>query len=177
MKSLLGAMVVTLGAGMVTVAACGGNNDNNNARSADDQHKAMNELTPKEQKEATERAAKERDQELAAARDQPTTASGAPSANRTSTALAVSSIATARCDRELKCKNVGPNQKYLSTDECVTKMQNDKRTALNPQECPQGVSDKELASCLRAIRGEDCGNPLDSVSRLTECRSGAMCMK
>jgi hypothetical protein len=77
----------------------------------------------------------------------------------------------------LKCKNIGTNKTYLSTDECVTKMQNDKRTGLNEHECPNGVSDKELASCLKSIREEDCGNPLDSISRLTNCRTGAMCMK
>jgi hypothetical protein len=137
----------------------------------------MNQLTPTQRQEAERRAGKEdeRERELAAARE-PRPTSGAPNdAARVSTALAVSSIATARCDRELKCKNIGTNKTYLSTDECVTKLQNDKRTAVNPQECPQGVSDKDLASCLKSIREEDCGNPLDSISRLTACRSGALC--
>jgi hypothetical protein len=138
----------------------------------------MAELTPAERQAAQQRASQsdERERQLAASREpQPTV--GAPGSNRTSTALAVSSIATARCDRELKCKNVGTNKTYLTTDECVTKMQNDKRTGLNPDECPQGVNNNDLASCLKAIRDEDCGNPLDQISRLTACRAGGMCAK
>jgi len=175
MKSFLGASAV-LGFTAVTFVACGGNS-NDNAKYPPGESKAMNELTPSERKESERRAAKEDDRELANARD-PRPVTGTPKeVSRTSTALAVSSVATARCDRELKCKNIGTNQKYLTTDECINKLQNDKRTSINPQECPSGVSDKDLASCLKSIRDEDCGNPLDSISRLASCRSGALCLK
>lgn len=174
MKSFLGMSAVVIGVSAATFVACGGNSSDQNARSPG----AMNELTPAQRSEVQQRAGKEdeRERELAAARE-PRSGSAAPNANRTTTALAVSSIATARCDRELKCKNIGTNKTYLSTDECVTKLQNDKRTALNEHECPQGVSDKDLASCLKSIREEDCGNPLDAISRLANCRSGALCLK
>jgi hypothetical protein len=179
MKSFLRASGIIIGFSAVTFVACGGDNADKNAKSPSSESKAMNELTPSERKEAERRAADEnaRESQLAAAREPIPTSGVSKDGTRTSTALAVSSIATARCDRELKCKNIGTNQKYLTTDECVTKMQNDKRTGLNPQECPDGVSDKDLASCLKAIREEDCGNPLDTVSRLTACRTGAMCLK
>jgi hypothetical protein len=171
MKSFLGS-VVAIGVGALTFAACGGSNDN--VRSPADGPRASQELTPSERKEAERRADKEHDREQLAASREPR--SNGPEGARTTTALAVSSIATARCDRELRCKNIGTNQKYLSTDECVTKLQNDKRESLNRDECPGGVSDKELASCLKSIRDEDCGNPLDSISRLSACRSGALCI-
>jgi hypothetical protein len=177
MKSFLAASAVVVGFAAATVA-CGGS-QNDQARNPSEP-RAMSEMTPAQRQTAAERAGthddRERDRELAAARE-PRSSSDSPNVARTSTALAVSSIATARCDRELKCKNIGTNKAYLSTDECVTKLQNDKRTAVNPQECPQGVSDKDLASCLKSIREEDCGNPLDSISRLTACRSGALCLK
>jgi hypothetical protein len=172
MKSVLGASSVLFAFAAATFVACGGNKSNDQAKNP------MNELTPTERQEAEKRAAKEdeRERELAAARE-PRPSSGAPATNRTTTALAVSAVATARCDRELKCKNIGPNKTYLSTEECITKLQNDKRPDLNEYECPQGISDKDLASCLKSIREENCGNPLDSVSRLTACRSSAMCVK
>jgi hypothetical protein len=178
MKLFLGASAVVIGVAAVTIAACGGDNDKN-AKYPSGEPKAMNELTPSEQRATEHRAAREdeRERELAAAREPRPSGSGAKEVSRTTTALAVSSIATARCDREVKCKNVGTNQKYLTTDECITKLQNDKRSALNPEECPGGVSDKDLASCLKSIREEDCGNPLDSVSRLAACRAGALCLK
>ena len=176
MKSFLGASAVVIAFAAATIVACGGDNSDKNAKSPSGESRAMNELTPSERKESERRAAKEDERELAAARE-PRSSSAPKEVSRTSTALAVSSIATARCDRELKCKNIGTNQKYLTTDECITKLQNDKRTALNAQECPGGVSDSDLASCLKSIREEDCGNPLDSVSRLTACRAGALCLK
>ena len=178
MKSFLGASAVVIGFA-VAIVACGGDNSDKNAKSPSGESRAMNELTPSERKESERRAAKEdeRERELAAAREPRPSSSAPKEVSRTSTALAVSSIATARCDRELKCKNIGTNQKYLTTDECITKLQNDKRTAINAQECPGGVSDPDLASCLKSIREEDCGNPLDSVSRLTACRAGALCLK
>jgi len=178
MKSFLGASAVVIAFAATTIVACGGDNSDKNAKAPSGESRAMNELTPSERKESERRAAKEdeRERELAAARERPS--SSAPKeVSRTSTALAVSSVATARCDRELKCKNIGVNQKYLTTDECITKLQNDKRTSLNAQECPGGVSDSDLASCLKSIREEDCGNPLDSVSRLAACRVGALCLK
>lgn len=176
MRSVLGTSFV-VGFAAVTFAACGGSKTDQ-AKTANDQS-AMNQLTPVQQEQVQKRAGQEdeRERELAASREPRSTSGASTDATRTTTALAVSSIATARCDRELKCKNIGTNKTYLSTDECITKLQNDKRTALNQHECPQGVSDKDLASCLRSIREEDCGNPLDSISRLTACRSGALCLK
>jgi hypothetical protein len=176
MKSFLGMSTIVFGFAAAAVAACGSDNSDKYAKAPTSNPQAMNELTPSERQEAERRAAnedaREREQ-LAASREKPATKEG----GRTSTALAISSIATARCDRELKCKNIGTNKTYLSTDECVTKLQNDKRPDVNAQECPGGVSDKDLTSCLKSIREEDCGNPLDSVSRLAACRASALCLK
>lgn len=176
MKSFLGKSAVVVGALAATFVACASDNNDKNAKSPTGEPQAMNQLTPAQRQESEKRAAKEDEHErqLAAAHE-PTSSS--KEVNRTTNALAVSSIATARCDRELKCKNIGTNKTYLSTDECITKLQNDKRTDLNANECPGGVSDKDLTSCLKAIREEDCGNPLDSVSRLTACRASALCLK
>ena len=171
MRKFLGASaaVVALAGAFV---ACG-------SKSKEPPKDPMAEMTPEQRQAAQQRSAQDdqRERQLAASRE-PQSTSGQPgSAIRTSTALATSSIATARCDRELKCKNIGTNKTYLSTDECVTKMQNEKRADLNPDECPKGVSDNDLATCLKAIRDEDCGNPIDSTSRMHQCRASALCMK
>jgi hypothetical protein len=170
-----GKSAVVVGAFAATFVACGSDSSDKNAKSPEPQ--AMNQLTPSERQEAEKRAAKEDERERQLASSREPTGSSTKDVNRTTNALAVSSIATARCDRELKCKNIGSNKTYLSTNECITKLQNDKRTDLNADECPGGVSDKDLSSCLKAIREEDCGNPLDSISRLTACRSSALCLK
>jgi len=178
----LGKSAVVFGAIAATFIACASDSNDKNAKNPGEPQ-AMNQLTPAERQEAEKRATREdeRERQLAASREpQPVgsaTVGGATAPARTTNALAVSSIATARCDRELRCKNVGTNKTYLNSNECVTKMQNDKRTDLNADQCPGGVSDKDLSSCLKAIRDEDCGNPLDSISRIASCRSSALCLK
>jgi hypothetical protein len=96
---------------------------------------------------------------------------------RATTASAVANIATARCDREFRCKNIGANEKYRTRATCVAELQKDKREDLNGDVCPGGVREKELNDCLQSIRDEDCGNPLDTISRLNTCRTGNLCVK
>jgi hypothetical protein len=88
---------------------------------------------------------------------------------------AVDSIAQARCAREERCKNLGPNHKYGSKAECVAGVRKDNAEDLNAEECKGGVDQKELGECLEAIRGEDCNNPLDTIGRLAACRTSDMC--
>jgi len=89
----------------------------------------------------------------------------------------IAKIAAARCDREMRCGNVGPNEKYPSRSECVAKVQADKRDDIKGDECTLGISSTGLNDCLKAIRDEDCGNPLDAVARLNACRTGNICLK
>jgi hypothetical protein len=92
-------------------------------------------------------------------------------------ASALASLATERCDREARCKNIGAKEKYRNRADCVAEMERDKRDDLNSDVCPGGVRQKELADCMEAIREESCGNPLDSLTRLNACRAGNLCAK
>jgi hypothetical protein len=96
---------------------------------------------------------------------------------RATAASAVTSLAAERCDRELRCKNIGAKEKYKSRAECIAEMERDKRDDLNSDVCPGGIRQKELNDCLQAIHDEACGNPLDTITRLTACRSGNLCAK
>jgi hypothetical protein len=134
----------------------------------------------REAKRAEDRRAEER-----RAEDRPRTThdprsvGGGPTepARTTTPESAVGRIAQARCDREVRCHNVGRKEKYETRSECAEKMQNDRRGDINVNECRAGVSEKELDNCLEAIRTEDCGNPIDAISRLNACRSGNLCLK
>jgi hypothetical protein len=87
----------------------------------------------------------------------------------------VQRLSSARCERELRCNNVGNDRKFVSRDQCLSKIGNDLREELNAWDCKGGIDTKELEECLTEIRNEDCGNPLDTVGRLVACRSGDMC--
>jgi hypothetical protein len=86
-------------------------------------------------------------------------------------------IARARCDREMRCGNVGPNEKFATRDDCVSKVEAAKQGDLDTSECTLGVSQTGLSDCLEAIRDEDCGNPIDTIARVRACRTSSVCLK
>jgi hypothetical protein len=88
---------------------------------------------------------------------------------------AISAMGTARCERERRCGNVGPDKDYDSVGACENKLMASSRDELNASECPGGIVKKELDECLNEIRNEDCGNPLDTLGRLVACRSSDLC--
>ena len=90
---------------------------------------------------------------------------------------AVARIASARCEREVRCNHVGVKQKYPTRAECVILMQDDKRDEINEKDCPGGLDKKQLNACLVAIRDESCGNALDAINRLVACRASSICLK
>jgi len=92
-----------------------------------------------------------------------------------STHFAVRSIARARCDREERCSNIGPDKSYESVGACETKIRGDWADDLNKYECPKGVVQTELDQCLADIRAEDCNSPFDTLARVAECTSNQIC--
>jgi len=90
---------------------------------------------------------------------------------------AVTSITLARCDREARCDNVGNGKKYDSPSDCVTKTRAEWRDDLNARECPAGVSSPQLASCVKQIKEESCGNPVEKLESVLACRTVDLCKR
>ena len=88
---------------------------------------------------------------------------------------AIRDVVTARCDREFSCNNIGANHKWDTYDACKREIHQNTRVSLREESCPNGVDGNNLAACLQDIRNERCGNPLDTIGRLTACRSGKLC--
>jgi Family of unknown function (DUF6184) len=87
----------------------------------------------------------------------------------------VHEISTARCEREQTCGNVGAGKTYESTDQCVTKLDADGYADLNSADCKAGIDRTQLDKCLSAIKAEECNSPMDSLERVVDCRSTALC--
>jgi hypothetical protein len=139
-----------------------------------------------EERRAEDRRAEERaedrraeDRRVEERRERERSMGGGPreAVSKTTPTVAVASIAAARCDRELRCKHIGTREKYRTRGDCMADMQRDKREDLNGDACPAGIREKELNDCVQAIHDEDCGNPLDAITRLNACRSGNLCLK
>ena len=103
-----------------------------------------------------------------------------PSTNRATAkpgfqGTAVSQITKARCAREARCGNFGPDKTYASDQDCSAKISEEWRDDLNAYECPGGVVMKELSECLEEIKNEDCAQPFDTLGRIVACRSTDIC--
>ncbi|WP_437742741.1 DUF6184 family natural product biosynthesis lipoprotein [Sorangium sp. So ce1504] len=94
---------------------------------------------------------------------------------RVATVDAVDRIVQARCDREARCNNIGPDRTYTSNEACSSRVRAEWREDLNLAECPGGTDSKELNECLQEIRNDDCNNPFDTLDRIVACRSSDLC--
>ena len=90
---------------------------------------------------------------------------------------AVDRITAARCAREVTCSNIGADKHFATNDKCVTEVKSNLDSELGPNECPDGLDARQVDECLDAIRGESCTNPMSTVMRLGQCRTGGLCLK
>lgn len=85
-------------------------------------------------------------------------------------------IAAAKCNHESQCGDVGMGQEYETMDGCQSEVTTAWRDDLNKYECPQGISQSDLDECIAEIQSEECGNPIDNLTRFTECMSNEICI-
>lgn len=89
---------------------------------------------------------------------------------------ATDDIVSARCSREERCNNVGDGKTYQDHEACTSKLEGSTASDLNLKDCEHGIDHAKLDTCLSKIKGEDCGNPIDTLSRLAACRTGELCI-
>src|SRR5688572_8994951 len=65
-------------------------------------------------------------------------------ASTTEGGSAIESIAEARCARDSRCDNIGPEKRFSSMEDCVARVREDWRDELDARSCPQGIVDEQL---------------------------------
>jgi len=90
---------------------------------------------------------------------------------------AIDAITGARCEREVRCDNVGANRHYVSREGCMTQLRGEAMNSLTTSACPNGIDRAQLDRCLADVRGERCENVLDSLDRITNCSTNALCSR
>jgi hypothetical protein len=96
-------------------------------------------------------------------------------ATKPSTLNGINEISEARCDREVRCGGVGPDEDYGTRDQCIFELNSAGYDDLDAEACPKGLDQNELGKCLSEIAAERCGAPLDTLERLVACRSATLC--
>ncbi len=89
----------------------------------------------------------------------------------------VQRLATARCDQEQTCNNIGAGQKFASREVCMDSLRGNIGNDLNGYKCPSGLDSAAVDRCLSAIQSEECSHPFDTLTRFDKCRTSAICMK
>ena len=92
-------------------------------------------------------------------------------------AAVVNRLATARCDQEEGCKNIGSGAKYDSVEVCRDTLRGSIGNDLNTYGCPRGLDVDAVELCIAAIRSEECNHPFDTLTRFDKCRTGMLCSR
>lgn len=88
---------------------------------------------------------------------------------------AIHALAEARCERETRCDDVGPDKQYDNRDDCISRLNEVGYTELGPDQCPRGIDEDELTHCIGTIRQEPCEPRGESVDRLASCAPKTLC--
>jgi hypothetical protein len=86
---------------------------------------------------------------------------------------ATEEIAAARCERELRCDNVGPNETYTSREDCLRSLWIDTYDELSA--CEDGVERRQLDGCLHEIRTRGCAM-IARLDAYAACRLDRLCL-
>lgn len=82
-------------------------------------------------------------------------------------------LAVMRCQREVRCDQIGPNKKYPSLEVCQSMMLEDASREL--EKCPSGMDQEKVEECAAAIDTKGCELPGNTLSEFEECRSVSLC--
>ena len=116
-------------------------------------------------------------QETAPVSGTQTIQTGATSAQKGADQAIVNQLATARCDQEHTCGNIGPGAKFATRDVCMEQLRGSIGNELNAYDCPRGLDSNGVDRCMAAIKSEECNHPFDTLTRYDKCRTGALCLE
>jgi hypothetical protein len=99
------------------------------------------------------------------------------SAGVVSNADSVQRLAQARCNHAKSCGQFGVGKDYADEAGCMSQISHELEGDYQPSNCPHGVREERLSSCVNAWNNQNCGNVAHSISRSETCRRGNLCIK
>jgi len=84
-------------------------------------------------------------------------------------------LASATCDFQMGCGQIGPTGTYASRDACLTQTKDFWQGVLTPELCSGRVDGDQLHICETAIRITECANALDVLATLSKCPAAKIC--
>jgi hypothetical protein len=96
-----------------------------------------------------------------------------------STGAARTRIVTARCERARTCAEQGKDPQYDAqpTNEtdaaCYEEATRQMEKSWATEQCPRGIQEEKVTTCVQEIRNEKCGTPFENVT----CRLSSLCVE
>jgi hypothetical protein len=90
-------------------------------------------------------------------------------------ARVVREMASARCDHEQACGNIGSRKKYATRDGCIEDTLPVVLREVTSNACPRGIDSDSATGCMAAIRQSACSNKFDRMASVDVCRTQAIC--
>jgi hypothetical protein len=94
-----------------------------------------------------------------------------------SNADAAKRMTSARCEHAKTCNEFGKDKDYADEAGCKSEVSHKMASEYKPEDCPHGVREERLATCLNQLKNEKCGNIADKISRAEACRTGELCIQ
>jgi hypothetical protein len=88
---------------------------------------------------------------------------------------ATARITGARCDREFSCDQIGANKRFSTREICDRDQERRTQQDVKSSDCPNGVRENELATCLSRISSQDCSDLVTSVANVGACSPATLC--
>jgi hypothetical protein len=90
---------------------------------------------------------------------------------------AIARITQSRCDRAQRCSNFGVGKDYADMAGCKSQVGHDVADEFRPRECPHGVREERLNTCVGVSASDSCGNVGDNIKRTADCRKSELCIE
>jgi hypothetical protein len=102
---------------------------------------------------------------------------GVTSRQSAATEAVVERLALARCSREQRCNNIGDVQRYPTYQVCVDRVRASVASDLNAYDCPHGIDQNALETCVRSLQTGDCRLSVSRLEQEVACRGRALCTR
>jgi hypothetical protein len=93
-----------------------------------------------------------------------------------SAASALMRVTTARCERHAACNNVGTNRLFADRHACANEIGHHVVSVLSSEDCPSGVDESKLATCVSEIESEPCSDNTTSTGGPPSCGRERLCV-
>ncbi|MET0341530.1 MAG: DUF6184 family natural product biosynthesis lipoprotein [Polyangiales bacterium] len=88
----------------------------------------------------------------------------------------VETLSAARCQRELRCGNVGADKAHITLTACRASVATSWRRELNRYRCDGEIERDGLRTCLEDIQKVECAKSFDTLRPIATCKLGSLCL-